>query len=181
MNNLDKNVNENIDKNIDKNIDSILRKIVKDKRKELGLTLDAVSKKVGLSISFVSDIENGRKVIPAKNLDGYAEVLGIEKGEMYRMWMESKIKKGVKEKIGITDLAPIIPISDLIKLQAIPILNAMPIEQVEQKEQVEQVIESLNDNKTIDLEIVKPIKHHKIKLVTKIELENDLTKINEEV
>lgn len=56
------------------NIGEKLRKL----RKDNGLTLKELSKQAGLSISFISDIENGRRNPRLENLDKLAKALKVD-------------------------------------------------------------------------------------------------------
>lgn len=50
---------------------------IKDRRNELGWSQDVLSQKAGISKSFLSDLENGRRHVSAKNLLDIARVLNL--------------------------------------------------------------------------------------------------------
>lgn len=50
---------------------------IKDRREELGWTQDALAHKAGISKSFLSDLENGRRNVSSQNLLDIARVLSL--------------------------------------------------------------------------------------------------------
>ena len=79
---------------------------IKRKRKELGLTLKELSTLVNISVSFLSDIENGRSNPSLERLKGIAEGLGCtvsfligeinsDNKEEYYLEKEEKIKEEI--------------------------------------------------------------------------------------
>lgn len=54
-----------------------MRLRVKEIRKERGLTTQQLADKAGMSQSYVSDIENGRKQLNARRMEALATALGV--------------------------------------------------------------------------------------------------------
>ena len=50
---------------------------IKNRRNELGWTQDQLAQKAGISKSFLSDLENGKRSVSADNLLGIAGVLNL--------------------------------------------------------------------------------------------------------
>jgi transcriptional regulator with XRE-family HTH domain len=50
---------------------------IRDRRLELGWTQDALAQKAGISKSFLSDLENGKRSVGAENLQGIAQALTL--------------------------------------------------------------------------------------------------------
>ena len=50
---------------------------IRDRRLELGWTQDALAQKAGISKSFLSDLENGKRSVGAENLQGIALALNL--------------------------------------------------------------------------------------------------------
>ena len=55
-----------------------LGNIIKNKRKELGYTQSYVSEYTGLSISFISDVENGKKTVELGKVIQLLNILGLD-------------------------------------------------------------------------------------------------------
>ena len=53
-------------------------KIIKNKRKELGYTQSYVSEFTGLSISFISDVENGKQTVELGKVLLLLNMLGLD-------------------------------------------------------------------------------------------------------
>ena len=55
-----------------------LGSLIKNKRKELGYTQSYVSEYTGLSISFISDVENGKKTVELGKVIQLLNILGLD-------------------------------------------------------------------------------------------------------
>ncbi|MCR5848529.1 MAG: helix-turn-helix domain-containing protein [Lachnospiraceae bacterium] len=53
-------------------------KCLKERRKELGYTQAYISEVMGLSVSFISDLENGKKTVELEKAIRYANMLGTD-------------------------------------------------------------------------------------------------------
>jgi transcriptional regulator with XRE-family HTH domain len=73
-------------------------------RKQKGMTLEAVGKKLGVSKGYLSVIENG-KVRPPKDkiLRKLAGLFGVDEAEMLKLAWLKKIPPEVKKALGISD------------------------------------------------------------------------------
>lgn len=55
-----------------------LGRVIKNKRKELGYTQSYISEFTGLSISFISDVENGKKTVEFGKVLLLVNMLGLD-------------------------------------------------------------------------------------------------------
>lgn len=55
-----------------------LGKIIRNRRKELGYTQSFVSEFTGLSISFISDVENGKRTVEFGKVLFLCNILGLD-------------------------------------------------------------------------------------------------------
>ena len=53
-------------------------KYLKERRKKLGYTQAYISEVMGLSVSFISDLENGKKTVELEKAIRYANMLGTD-------------------------------------------------------------------------------------------------------
>lgn len=53
-------------------------KCLKERRKKLGYTQAYISEVMGLSVSFISDLENGKKTVELEKAIRYANMLGTD-------------------------------------------------------------------------------------------------------
>lgn len=58
--------------------DTIIGGRIRERRKELGMTAAMLGRLTGLSCSFLSDLENGRRGVSAKNIFLIAESLQVD-------------------------------------------------------------------------------------------------------
>ncbi len=72
---------------------------IREIREERGMSLSDLSAKTNLSVSFLSEIENGRKKPSLKSLDKIAEVLNINKTLLLDMDTENGIEMGEKIRL----------------------------------------------------------------------------------
>ncbi|EAQ04325.1 ribonucleoside-diphosphate reductase, putative [Pseudooceanicola batsensis HTCC2597] len=80
-------------------------------RKAVGLTLDELKVKTGLSKSYLSEMENGAKEIQRKHAVGFGPVLGVEPS-----WLLFG-KENAPETLATTDAAPLQPHGDVVYMQ----------------------------------------------------------------
>jgi len=78
----------------------LLGKIIRDKREELGLTLDEVSGRVGFSKPYLSTIETGKVKNPPSDelLRGLEQTLGFEPGVLLHIAHMERLPSDVREK-----------------------------------------------------------------------------------
>lgn len=57
---------------------SDLGKAIRNRRKELGYTQSYLSEYSGLSVSFISDVENGKSTVELGRVIGLANLLGLD-------------------------------------------------------------------------------------------------------
>ena len=57
---------------------SDLGKAIRNRRKELGYTQSYLSEYSGLSVSFISDVENGKSTVEFGRVVGLANLLGLD-------------------------------------------------------------------------------------------------------
>lgn len=79
-----------------------ISKKLKQMRKENNLTLKELSNKSGVSISFISDIENGRRNPSIETLKVLASALDTSAGEFLK---EEPIKETINKNKDITTIA----------------------------------------------------------------------------
>ena len=65
-------------------IDKIFGKILRDFRVKNGLTQEQLSEKLGISLKYISRIENGNNGIKTQNLIKYMNILGIMPNIIYK-------------------------------------------------------------------------------------------------
>ncbi len=71
---------------IDKNFGKILRKF----RLNSGLTQEQLSEKLGISLKYISRIENGNNGVKTQTLIKYMNILGINPIILYKEFIENK-------------------------------------------------------------------------------------------
>ena len=64
-------------------IDKIFGKILKEFRIKSGLTQEQLSEKLGISLKYISRIENGNNGIKTQTLINYMNILGITPNTLY--------------------------------------------------------------------------------------------------
>ena len=83
-------------------IDKIFGKILRESRIKSGLTQEQLSEKLGISLKYISRIENGNNGIKTQTLIKYMNILGITPNTLYSKFItNAEIKKNVllSEKI----------------------------------------------------------------------------------
>ena len=83
-------------------IDKIFGKILREFRIKSGLTQEQLSEKLGISLKYISRIENGNNGIKTQTLIKYMNILGITPNTLYLDFLTTeKIKKDImlSEKI----------------------------------------------------------------------------------
>lgn len=83
-------------------IDKIFGKILREFRIKSGLTQEQLSEKLGISLKYISRIENGNNGIKTQTLIKYMNVLGITPNTLYLEFLTNEeIKKNIllSEKI----------------------------------------------------------------------------------
>lgn len=87
---------------------------IKELRKAKGLTIDDLSGIVGMSRSYLNELENGKKTINGRRLDQLAEALGVTVYDLIENSEESaEIKRVVEvmQKLSPTDQASVLRIA----------------------------------------------------------------------
>jgi hypothetical protein len=83
-------------------IDKIFGKILRDFRLKANLTQEQLSEKLGISLKYISRIENGNSGIKTQTLIKYMNILGITPNTIYNKFLTNpEIKKNIElaEKI----------------------------------------------------------------------------------
>ena len=77
-------------------IDKIFGKILREFRIKSGLTQEQLSEKLGISLKYISRIENGNNGIKTQTLINYMNILGITPNTLYLDFLTNKeIKKDI--------------------------------------------------------------------------------------
>lgn len=77
-------------------IDKIFGKILREFRIKSGLTQEQLSEKLGISLKYISRIENGNNGIKTQTLINYMNILGITPNTLYLEFLTNeKIKKDI--------------------------------------------------------------------------------------
>lgn len=66
----------------DDDFDAALGQSVRAARKKAGMTLRDLQSRCGLSYSFLSDLENGKRSVSVRNFVALANALGVEPADM---------------------------------------------------------------------------------------------------
>ena len=83
-------------------IDKIFGKILREFRIKSGLTQEQLSEKLGISLKYISRIENGNNGIKTQTLINYMNILGITPNTLYSEFLTNQeIKQNIilSEKI----------------------------------------------------------------------------------
>lgn len=83
-------------------IDKIFGKILREFRDKAGLTQEQLSEKLGISLKYISRIENGNNGIKTQTLIKYMNILGITPNTIYKEFLtHPKISENIQltEKI----------------------------------------------------------------------------------
>ena len=87
-------------------IDKIFGKILRDFRVKNGLTQEQLSEKLGISLKYISRIENGNNGIKTQTLIKYINLLGITPNTIYRSFITNKdVLKNVELSEKINNLS----------------------------------------------------------------------------
>lgn len=84
------------------NIDKIFGKILRDYRIKSNFTQEQLAEKLGISVKYISRIENGNNGIKTQTLIKYMNILGITPNTLYKEFLiNPDIKKNIvlSEKI----------------------------------------------------------------------------------
>lgn len=68
-------------------IDKIFGKILREFRDKAGLTQEQLSEKLGISLKYISRIENGNNGIKTQTLIKYMNILGITPNTIYKEFL----------------------------------------------------------------------------------------------
>lgn len=78
-------------------IDKIFGKILRDFRKKSGFTQEQLSEELGISLKYISLIENGNNGVKTQTLIKYMNILGITPNTLYKEFLtNSKVKKNIE-------------------------------------------------------------------------------------
>jgi len=83
-------------------IDKVFGKILREFRDKSGLTQEQLSEKLGISLKYISRIENGNNGIKTQTLIKYMNILGITPNIIYKDFLTNpEVKKDIElaEKI----------------------------------------------------------------------------------
>ena len=78
-------------------IDKTFGKILRDFRLKANLTQEELSEKLGISLKYISRIENGNNGIKTQTLIKYMNILGITPNTLYSQFLtNNKLKENIK-------------------------------------------------------------------------------------
>ena len=83
-------------------IDKIFGRVLRDFREKAGFTQEQISEKLGISLKYISRIENGYNGIKTQTLIKYLNILGITPNTLYKDFItNSEVQKNIElsEKI----------------------------------------------------------------------------------
>ena len=109
------NMNSLTKEDIDKSIGQVLKRF----RRSYRLTQEKISEQVGISLKYVSRIENGNGGISTETLIKYMNSLGITPNTIYKDFIENeKVKKQIElsEKLNSLSEEKLIFLSTIIEL-----------------------------------------------------------------
>ena len=87
-------------------IDKVFGKILREFRDKSGLTQEQLSEKLGISLKYISRIENGNNGVKTQTLIKYMNILGISPDLLYENFItNSNIKKDIKLSAKISRLS----------------------------------------------------------------------------
>lgn len=70
-------------------IDKIFRKILRDYRVKAGFTQEELAEKIGISLKYISRIENGNNGVKTQTLIKYMNILGISPNTLYGSFLSN--------------------------------------------------------------------------------------------
>ena len=100
-------------------IDKTFGKILKDFRVKNGFTQEVMAEKLGISLKYISRIENGYSGIKTRTLINYMNILGITPNTIYKEFMTNKeiIKQiNISEKLNQLSEEKLNFVDDMIDL-----------------------------------------------------------------
>lgn len=71
------------------NIDKIFGKILRDYRVKAGFTQEELAEKIGISLKYISRIENGNNGVKTQTLIKYMNILGISPNTLYGSFLSN--------------------------------------------------------------------------------------------
>ncbi len=87
-------------------MDKIFGSLLKQYRKNMGLTQAELSEKLGISEKYVSRVETGVGGISKETLAKYMNILGISPNEIYKEFISNpKVKKEIEVSEKLTELS----------------------------------------------------------------------------
>lgn len=87
-------------------VDKVFGKILKDFRVKNKLTQEQLSEKLGISLKYISRIENGNSGIKTQTLIKYMNLLGITPNRMYNEFIDNEtIKTQMELSEKVSDLS----------------------------------------------------------------------------
>lgn len=100
-------------------IDKVFGNILREFRIKSGLTQEQISEQLGISLKYISRIENGNNGVKTQTLINYMNILGINPNTLYSEFItNSEVKENIKlsEKINALSKEKKIFISSIIDL-----------------------------------------------------------------
>lgn len=100
-------------------IDKVFGNILRESRIKSGLTQEQISEQLGISLKYISRIENGNNGVKTQTLINYMNILGINPNTLYSKFItNSEVKETIKlsEKINALSKEKKIFISSIIDL-----------------------------------------------------------------
>ena len=100
-------------------VDKVFGNILREFRIKSGLTQEQISEQLGISLKYISRIENGNNGVKTQTLINYMNILGINPNILYSEFItNSEVKENIKfsEKINALSKEKKIFISSIIDL-----------------------------------------------------------------
>ncbi len=82
------------------NIDKIFGKLLRDYRVKSGLTQEKLSEQLGISLKYISRIENGNNGVKTQTLIKYMNILGITPNTLYKEFITNA---DIKDSIELSE------------------------------------------------------------------------------
>ncbi len=82
------------------NIDKIFGKLLRDYRIKSGLTQEKLSEQLGISLKYISRIENGNNGVKTQTLIKYMNILGITPNTLYKEFITNA---DIKDSIELSE------------------------------------------------------------------------------
>ena len=78
-------------------IDTVFGKVLRNYRIKFGFTQEQIAEKLGISVKYISRIENGNNGIKTQTLINYMNILGITPNTLYKEFIiNDDIKKNIE-------------------------------------------------------------------------------------